>query len=363
MLSITFILKKKMFNLLKLLGLIVLSLHTLNIQAAPKEIAPKEPSYVLDAGDLIRITVFNNPDLALETRVPESGAITYPLIGEVQVGGVTPSVAEKKIATALEKGGFIKKPQVNILVVEYQSKLVSVLGGVLKPGRYPINRETTLADLLALAGGITSEGSDLITITSKAGEKIEYDLSKVLDGQSAAQSVRIRGGETVFINSRNVTVMGQVNRPGKYSIISGVRTVADFLSMAGGINPNGSDTITVTTNRNGKVTRMEVDVDSLFRTGDPNADMELQSGDSIYVPQAPMVYIYGEIQRPGAFKIQRNMTVMQVISQGGGLTPRGTQRGIKINRRNAKGETETISPKLTDLVKSDDVVYVQESLF
>lgn len=352
-----------MTNFYKLAVFVLALLLVPMVGAAPKEISPKEPGYVLDPGDLIRISVFNNPDLTLETRVPESGSITYPLIGEVQVGGVTPSTAEKRIATALEKGGFIKKPQVNILVVEFQSKLVSILGGVLKPGRYPINRETTLADLLALAGGITSEGSDLITITDKTGNKVDYDLSRVLDGQSAAQKVKMRGGETVFVNSRNVTVMGQVNRPGKYSIVSGVRTVADFLSMAGGINSGGSDTITITTNRHGKINRIEVDVDSLFRTGDPNALMELQSGDSIYVPQAPMVYIYGEVQRPGSFKIQRNMTVMQVISQGGGLTGRGTERGVKINRRNAKGEIETISPKLTDLVKADDVVHVQESLF
>lgn len=352
-----------MSNFFKHIGLVLLVMFSLSLHAAPKEIAPKEPGYVLDPGDLIRITVFNNPDLTLETRVPESGAITYPLIGDVQIGGITPSSAEKKIASALEKGGYIKKPQVNILVVEFQSKLVSILGGVLKPGRYPINRETTLSDLLALAGGITSEGSDLITITDKKGGRVDYDLSRLLNGQSAAQTVRIRGGETVFVNSRNVTVMGQVSRPGKYSIVSGVRTVADFLSMAGGISSGGSDTITITTIRSGKTNRIEVDVDSLFRTGDANSTMELQSGDSIYVPQAPMVYIYGEVQRPGSFKIQRNMTVMQVVSQGGGLTPRGTERGIKINRRNVKGEIETVSPKLTDLVKPDDVVYVQESLF
>jgi len=323
----------------------------------------QEPNYVLGSGDLIKVTVFNNPDLTLETRVAETGLISFPLIGEVKVGGMTAFAAEKRIATDLEKGGFIKKPQVNILVVQFQSKLVSVLGGVLKPGRYPMERDTTLADLLALVGGITSEGSDLITITDKNGKKTEYDLSRVIDGQSAAQSVKIIGGETVFVNSRNVTVMGQVNRPGKYSIVSGVRTVADFLSMAGGVNPNGSDTITITTVRNGKTKRAEVDVDSLFRTGDDNADMELESGDSIYVPQAPVVYIYGEVQRPGSFRIQRNMTLMQVISQAGGLTARGTDRKIKINRRNPKGETDTIYPKLTDLVKGDDVVYVQESLF
>ncbi len=345
-----------MLNLFKVIGSLILFLLL-------KPAFALEANYVLGAGDVIKITVFNNPDLTLETRVTEAGLITFPLIGEVKVGGETPFAAEKRIANNLEKGGFLKKPQVNVLVVQFQSKLVSVLGGVLKPGRYPMERETTLADLLAQVGGITTEGSDLITITDKTGKKTEYDLSKVVDGQNPAQSVKILGGETVFVNSRNVTVMGQVNRPGKYSIVSGVRTVADFLSMAGGVNPNGSDTITVTTIRGGKTNRMEVDVDSLFRTGADNADIELQSGDSIYVPQAPMVYVYGEVQRPGSFRIQRNMTVMQVVSQGGGLTPRGTQRNIKINRRNTKGEIETIFPKLTDLVKSDDVVYVQESIF
>jgi polysaccharide export outer membrane protein len=325
--------------------------------------AAQESNYILGAGDVIKVSVFNNPDLTLEARVTEAGLISFPLIGEVKVGGVTPFTAEKRIATALEKGGFIKKPQVNILVVQFQSKLVSVLGGVLKPGRYPMERETTLSDLLAQVGGITAEGSDLITITDAAGKKTEYDLSKVIDGKNPAQSVKIIGGETVFVNSRNITVMGQVNRPGKYSIVNGVRTVADFLTMAGGITINGSDTITVTTARGGKTNRFEVDVDTLFRTGDNDVNIELQSGDSIYVPQAPMVYIYGEVQRPGSFRIQRNMTVMQVISQGGGLTARGTQRNIKINRRNAKDEIETIYPKITDLVKPDDVLYVQESLF
>jgi polysaccharide biosynthesis/export protein len=320
-------------------------------------------NYVLGPSDVLRISVFNNPDLLLETRISEAGLITFPLVGEVKVGGISVSAAEKRIAEKLEKGGYLKKPQVNILVVEFQSKLVSVLGSVLKPGRYPMTQETSLADLLALVGGVTPDGSDIITITDKDGNKQDVDLSKMGTNNEPVQEMKMVGGETIYVNSKNITVMGQVLRPGKYSISSGVRTVADFLTMAGGVAPTGSDVITVITNRDGQNKRFEVDVDELFKTGNPEKNIELQSGDSIYVPQAPMVYVYGEVQRPGAFKIQRNMTVMQVISQGGGLTPRGTQRGIKINRRNAKGETETIKPELTDLVQADDVLFVKESLF
>lgn len=337
----------------------ILLLISLMLQSWFSPAFAQEANYVLGSGDVIRISVFNNPDLLLETRIAEAGNITFPLIGSVKIAGLSPSSAENRIAKKLETGGYLKKPQVNVLVVEFQSKLVSVLGSVLKPGRYPMERETTVSDLLAQVGGITPDGSDIITVTDEAGHKKTYDLSKF----GPNNQLKLVGGETVFVNSKNISVMGQVLRPGKYSILSGVRTVSDFLSMAGGVVPTGSDIITVITKREGKTKRMQVDVDALFTSDDPNINIELKPGDSIYVPNAPMVYIYGEVQRPGSFKIERNMTVMQVLSKGGGVTARGTQRGIKINRRNQAGEIETIKPALTDLVLADDVVYVKESLF
>lgn len=322
----------------------------------------QESNYVLGAGDVVRITVFNSPDLSLETRVSEADSISFPLIGEVKIGGISTFSAEKKIADMLEKGGFIKKPQVNILVTQFQSKLVSVLGSVTKPGRYPLERTTNLADLLALVGGVTPDGSDLVTVTNATG-KTEYDLQKIVGKPDGLKSIILSGGEVVFVHSRDISVMGQVLKPGKYAVVGGVRTVADFLSVAGGINPTGSDTITVTTVREGKINRFDVDVDSLFRTGDNTANIELASGDSIYVPHAPMFYIYGEVQRPGSYRIERGMTVMQALAQGGGPTLRGTERNMKLNRKNAKGEVMQLRPALTDSVQQDDVIHVQESLF
>ncbi len=242
----------------------------------------EEANYILGSGDVLKITVYNNPDLSLETRVTEAGLISFPLVGEIQIGGITPFAAEKKIASLLENGGFIKQPQINILVTQFQSKLVTALGNVYKPGRYPLDRATTLADLLAIVGGVS---------------------------------------------------------------------------------PSGSDVVTVTTTRDNKRYRYEVDVDSLLRTGDNAANIELVSGDSIYVPRAPMAYIYGEVQRPGSFRVERNMTVMQALAQGGGPTARGTQRNVKLHRRNDKGVIEQLYPTQYDIVQQDDVLYIQESLF
>ena len=322
----------------------------------------EDASYLLGAGDVLKITVYNNADLSLETKVSEAGTISYPLIGDVQVVGLTVSAAEKKLAKLLDTGGFVKKPQINILVTLYQSKMISVLGSVLKPGRYPLDRATNLADMLALVGGATADGSDLVTIIGKKGKK-EYDLHNIVDKGESAQNIALEGGEIIYVHARDVAVMGQVNRPGKYAVTGGVRTLSDFLSVAGGINAGGSDLITVTTIRAGKQSRFEVDIDSLFRTGNSASNIELASGDTVYVPRAPMVYIYGEVQRPGSFRIERNMTVIQALAQGGGLTQRGTQRNIELHRRNAKGAIEKLTPALTDLVQQDDVLYVQESLF
>lgn len=320
------------------------------------------PDYKLGPGDLLKISVHNNPDLSLDTRVPEDGAISFPLIGKVPVGGLTTNGAEKKIADMLEKGGFIKRPQVNILVTQFQSKVVAVLGGVNRPGRYTLERATNLTDLLALVGGTTVGGSDLVTVISKAGKK-EYDIGSIIGHGDNVQNVMINAGDIVYVHSNDVSVLGQVNRPGKYPISGGVRTLADFLTIAGGITSVGADTIVVNTMTDGNFQHVEIDVDKAFRNGGKAANIELSSGDTIFVPRAPQYYIYGEVQRPGAFRLERDMTIMQALAQGGGPTARGTQRGIKLHRRDAKGSDTEISPALTDKVQPDDVLYIRESLF
>jgi polysaccharide biosynthesis/export protein len=244
----------------------------------PTTVFAQEPTYVLGAGDLIRISVFNNPDLTLETRIAEGDIISYPLIGPVKIGGMSTFAAEKKLASLLEKGGYVKNPQVNIFVAQFQSKLVSVIGSVFKPGRYPIERTTNLADLLALVGGVMPDGSDVITVINGAN-KTEYDLHKVMGKADSLKNIVLNGGEVVF------------------------------------------------------------------------------------VPRAPVFYIYGEVQRPGSYRLERGMTVMQALAQGGGLTLRGTERNLKVNRQNAAGVTMEMRPAMTDAIQQDDVIYVQESLF
>jgi polysaccharide export outer membrane protein len=239
--------------------------------------------YVLGPGDVIRVNVFQSPDLSLETRVSESGAITYPLLGQVQVGGITVVQAEKRIADGLRTGNYVKQPQVSILVVQVRGNQASVLGQVNRPGKYPLElANTRLTDLIAMAGGVATGGADMIVVT-------------------------------------------------------GVR--------------------------NGKPFRQEIDLPSIFMGGKTGDDMVMQNGDVIYVDRMPTIYIYGEVQRPGALRLERDMTVMQALATGGGLTQRGTERGLRVHRRGADGRVQVIQPTMEDKLRDGDVVYVRESLF
>jgi polysaccharide biosynthesis/export protein len=241
------------------------------------------PEYRLGAGDNIRISVFQNPNLSLETRVSEDGTINYPLIGLARIGGMTVARAEQTIAQALESGNYLARPQVHILPLQIRSSQVSVLGAVNSPGRFPMETfNTRVSEVIALAGGIATTGADVA----------------ILSGQRA-----------------------------------------------------------------GKPFRKEIDIPSLFRGNRQDDDLVVAAGDVIYVDRAPQFYVYGEVQKPGAYRLERGMTVRQALAQGGGLTQRGTERSLRLHRRNGGGQPEVITPKLDREIQADDVLHVGESLF
>jgi polysaccharide export outer membrane protein len=165
------------------------------------------------------------------------------------------------------------------------------------------------------------------------------------------------------MRSRQVSVLGHVTRPGRYALDDSSSRLTDVLALAGGIAPTGDDIVQVMINRGGKIAKMAVDVPVMFKSGDLSKNIEVRSGDTIFVSRAPVFYIYGEVTHSGAYRLEQNMSVMQALSVGGGLSPRGTDRGLKVNRLMPDGSVRTIDAKLTDLVQADDVIYVKESIF
>lgn len=273
-----------LFRLLVAICVVFASLNTqVSAQSRMSTQMQTKPDYQLGAGDSIRVQVFQNPDLTVETRVSESGSISYPLTGELAVGGLSLSAAEKTIADALKRGGFVQNPQVTITLTLIRGNQVAVLGQVNRPGRFPLETANTrLSDMLANAGGATSTGDDVAIVVGK---------------------------------------------------------------------------------RNGRPFRQQIDIPSIFLEEKLQDDIVLQGGDSIYVHRAPVFYIYGETQRPGAYRVERGMTIMQALATGGGPTTRGSESRLRLHRKSANGGVVQTTPQLTDSVRPNDVIYVNESIF
>jgi polysaccharide export outer membrane protein len=153
------------------------------------------------------------------------------------------------------------------------------------------------------------------------------------------------------LRSRQVSVLGLVARPGRYALDDTSSNLTDVIAAAGGIAAGGSDEVTVM--RSGKPLRVQL----LARS------FALQNGDTVQVDRAPVFYIYGEVTHSGAYRVEPNMTVMQAIAAGGGITPRGSDRRLKLRRPGADGKVTETDASLQDVVRADDVIFVKEALF
>ncbi|MEP6883761.1 MAG: SLBB domain-containing protein [Gammaproteobacteria bacterium] len=206
--------------------------------------ALKAPLLQLGPGDSVAILVYGQPDMSDTVYVSDDGTVPVALAGPVQVGGLSPSQAAARIERALRDAKILVDPHVTLTVAQSRSQRVSVLGQVGKPGRYPIESNTSIFDLLAEAGGVTENGSSTVEILrpDKDGNVVRYPIS-LNDGSEAGKSkpeLSLKGGDSVFVpRAPQFYIYGEVTAPGKFNIESGM-TVVEAIARAGGITPRGS---------------------------------------------------------------------------------------------------------------------------
>jgi polysaccharide export outer membrane protein len=211
-------------------------------------------------------------------------------------------------------------------------------------------------------GTVTIPLLGAIPVGNVTARRVEERVAAVLKARGLVRDPQVVVTVVQF-KSRQVSVLGRVTRPGRYTLEEGSYRLSDVLALAGGPTPDGADTVILVRMRNGQSERQQINVADLFRSGDFSRNPEVAPGDSIYVDRAPLFYIYGEVNRPGAFRLEEGMTVMQALSLGGGLTARGTEKNVQIRRHSANGQYETRKSSLADVLQPDDVVFVRESLF
>ena len=182
--------------------------------------------------------------------------------------------------------------------------------------------------------------------TNEAGAKIGAALKEGKFLKNPQVSVAL-----TTLRSQQVSVLGMVARPGRYALDDTSSQLTDVIAAAGGIAPGGNEIAQVL--RDGQTHKVAL-LSKAFK---------LQGGDTVFIDRAPVFYVYGEVARSGAYRLENNMTVVQAIAAGGGITPRGSHNRLKLRRTGADGKITEKDVGMQDTVKADDVIFVREALF
>jgi polysaccharide export outer membrane protein len=265
-----------------------------------------DSNYILGPEDVIKIEVFDLPELTKTVRVANDGQISLPLIGRVQAAGLTAEQLRQELA---DKWGenYLQDPQVTVFVSEFKAKPVSVIGAVEKPGLYPLTGRRTLIEMLSMAGGFgkrnTSPAGRTVLITRKSGfkdlqpvegmhvrgpDQIEVDLNRLLYTRDEALNIEIRPRDIISVSKADVVyVTGAVKRPGGFVLEDrSTMSVLQAIAMAEGFTgtaAKGSARI-LRTNQDGSKTEVPINLGKII-TGKA-ADTTLAANDILFVPDS-----------------------------------------------------------------------------
>jgi polysaccharide export outer membrane protein len=267
--------------------------------AVPSDAASAD--YQIGAQDILRVTVYGHEDLTQTVLVQPDGTFTFPLVGRVKASDNTPAELEKKIGILLSKG-FIRNPQVTVVVQEFRSKTVYVVGEVARPGPYPLAGHTTLVEVLAKAGPTANAGAEVVIVRPQQG----------------------------------ATVTGP--------------TLPTEVAAAEGTAPASPQA---------QVFRVAV---GAIQEGHLEQNITLQPNDTVFVPQAPKVFVTGEVRNAGAYGWFPGLTARQLISLAGGLTPDGSNGRLRVVRQ-VDGASREDGIKLDAPIKPGDTLVVRRRLF
>ncbi|MEJ2007965.1 MAG: polysaccharide export protein [Acidobacteriota bacterium] len=255
--------------------------------------APSRGDYHIGPNDQLAINVLEAPDLSVAVRVTADGNISLPLLGTIRAAGMTPRELAL-VLQALLRRSYMKDPQVTVTVIEMQSHSVSVLGAVQKPGVFQVRGTKTLLEMLSMAGGLATDAGDAVLVMRGASAEFVRDNAPQFRDVKAAE---VRAPEA-----------------GREGISTPDKT-------------GNKDTI-------------EVSLKRLLDSGDPRYNVPIYPGDIIKVKAAGIVYVVGDVHRPGGYPVKDNehITVLQVLALGEGLAPNAAKSKAKVIRIAQNGE-------------------------
>jgi polysaccharide export outer membrane protein len=170
--------------------------------AAPRPTDPPVPAgYVIGTDDLLSIVYWKDKDMSADAKVRPDGRIALPLINEVQAAGLTPEQLHDKLVEESKK--YMEDANITVVVREINSRRVFITGMVNKPGPYPLTMQTTVMQLIALAGGLQeyADAKKIIIMRNENGKQtsLPFNYKDVASGKNLKQNIELRPGDTVVV--------------------------------------------------------------------------------------------------------------------------------------------------------------------
>ena len=306
--------------------------------------------YVIGSGDLLVIQVFDVPELSREIRVSQTGTIGIPLVRvRLHVSGLTELQAELKIAEVLEANGLVSHPEVGVSVKERKSKPITVVGAVIHPMVYQADRQVTLLDVLAEAGGITADASESVIVTRAETDPSDDSTPPTIPQDAApiplpADSAAAPAPSKPFSPSSAEPAADSIASTQAEAASAALRGAS---SGAQAVPPPLSNVITINLNE-------------ILETGNTSNNIVLMPGDIVTVPHAGIVYALGAVNRPGGFTVSNDrgqLTTLKLLALAGGLDRAAKSDRAVIVRKDAGGQQREVAVDLKKVMKfeSEDV--------
>jgi polysaccharide export outer membrane protein len=332
--------------------------------SAAARMAPHD--YVIGNGDMLAIEVFDVKELSRDVRVSQTGSIGIPLVPvRLHVSGLTETQAEQKIAEVLEANGLVSHPEVSVTVRERKSKPITVVGAVGHPLVYQADRQVTLLEVLAEAGGLANDAGDEVIIT-RAVPQMTFDDSERPPMDSAdpspAKSQSLKPDAKPAASPASPSPSSPVGAAVQPPELPAANNLSEK-SGNGASTPSPTSAADITT----------VNLYQLMEAGNTANNILLQAGDVVTVPHAGIVYVLGAVGRPGGFVLandREQMNALKVLALAGGFTRTAKTDHAVVIRKDAQGQQHEVALDLKKILnrkaedlqlQPSDILYVPDS--
>jgi polysaccharide export outer membrane protein len=281
-----------------------------------------QDEYEVGAGDVLHVVVLGQPEMSGDLTVSSDGMMTFPILGKIKASQMTTKELERKLTTLLADG-YLKRPEVSIVVKEYRSQRVFVMGEVQRPGPYALKADRSLLALLGDIGPLSSNAGHEVVVIRPPKEPAALPITPAETPETPDDEEKANDDKSEE-NGTNADSEEQLTAPPGAEIY-------------------------------------HIDLEEL-RSGNPEANIQLQAGDTVHFPSAAQVFVSGHVGRPGSYRYQRGMTLLQALTLAGGVTERGSAGRTRVLRM-VDGKRRKVKVKLTDPVEPDDTIVVPERFF